>query len=103
MNLASATAVPYHHDGQEVENRIDRQQQRIDQGVMSGQLTEGEYDHLQTRLDRIDASYEHDMEKKGGHLTAKEAQNLNRREDSLSEQIYFDKHNLAHQPGAKTL
>ncbi len=70
---------------------------------MSGQLTEGEYDHLQTRLDRIDASYEHDMEKNGGHLTAKEAQNLNRREDSLSEQIYFDKHNLAHQSGAKTL
>jgi hypothetical protein len=87
----------------EVNNRVNRQQARIDQGVRSGQLTQREYDADENRLDRINAARERDLRANGGTLTPAERANLNHRLNGNSNQIYFTKHNLAHQPGARTI
>jgi hypothetical protein len=87
----------------EVNNRVNRQQGRINQGVASGQLTGREYNHDENRLDRINASRQADLAKNGGHLTPGERYNLNRRLNGNSNQIYFTKHDLRHQPGAPTI
>ncbi len=83
----------------EVLNREHLQQQRIAQGVGSGQLTARETGHLEHREATIDASRRADLRAHGGHLTAAEHANLNARENSVSAQIYDEKHNLRTQPG----
>ncbi len=93
-------ALPLAASAGEVDNRVHNEQARINQGVASGQLTRGEYTHVETRLERINASRRYDLRTNGGRLTAAEKRNLNVRENHLSNTIYFDKHNLAHQPGA---
>jgi hypothetical protein len=93
-------ALPLAASAGEVDNRIHNQQARINQGVASGQMTRGEYARTETRLDRINAGRRHDLRANGGRLTAAEKHNLNVRENHLSNTIYFDKHNRAHQPGA---
>ena len=83
----------------EVDNRIHHEQARIDHGVRDGQLTGREYQHLDNGLDRINAARRHDLASHGGHLTRAEYRNLNRRENNLSDSIYFDNHNRRTQPG----
>ncbi len=100
----SATAlciaiIPLAASAGEVDNRIHHEQARINQGVRSGQLTRNEYNHVDARLDRINAARRHDLAVNGGHLTSAEYRNLNRRENALSDGIYFDKHNRQTQPG----
>ena len=80
-----------------VEQRIDNQQNRINQGVKNGSLTAGEYHRLDNGLDRISAQRARDLRRNDGHLTPAEYRQLNREENRLSDRIYFDKHNRAHQ------
>ena len=94
VGLAAAAA----HAG-EVANREGIQQQRVGQGVASGQLTRGEANHIQVREARINASRQRDLAIHGGHLSGAERARLNARENSVSGQIYDDKHNLRTQPG----
>ncbi|MGD0473222.1 MAG: hypothetical protein ABSB70_08385 [Candidatus Velthaea sp.] len=94
------TALPLAANAGEVNNRIHNEQARINQGVSSGQLTRGEYMNVETRLQRINANRRRDLRANGGRLTVAERHNLNARENHLSNSIYFDKHNRAHQPGA---
>ena len=93
--LGSITAA---HAG-EVSNREGIQQQRVGQGVASGQLTRGEANHVEGREARINASRQRDLAVHGGHLTGAEHAQLNARENSVSGQIHDDKHNLRTQPG----
>ena len=81
----------------EVEQRIDNQQGRINQGVQNGSLTYGEYHRLDNGLDRIQAQRARDLRRNDGRLTPAEYRRLNREENHLSDRIYFDKHNRAHQ------
>jgi hypothetical protein len=85
----------------EVGNRIHNENARIDQGVRDGQLTQGEYDRTENGLDRIEAQRRRDLRAHDGNLTASERARLNREENNLSDHIYFDKHNRAHQPGVR--
>jgi hypothetical protein len=80
-----------------VEQRVDNQQHRINQGVRSGQLTRGEYHRLDNGLDRIQAQRQRDLRRNDGRLTAAEYRQLNRQQNRLSDRIYFDKHNRARQ------
>jgi hypothetical protein len=93
-------ALPLAASAGEVDNRIHNEQGRINQGVAGGQLTSREYNNVETRLDRINATRRSDLKANGGTLTAAEKHHFNVRESHLSNSIYFDKHNLAHQPGA---
>jgi hypothetical protein len=81
----------------EVGSRVENQQDRINQGVRSGQLTYGEYRHVDGNLDRINAQRRADLRANGGHLTAAERAQLNRELNRNSDLIYFDKHNRRHQ------
>ena len=94
-----ALLVPVAASAQEVSGREQQQQQRIGQGLASGQITAGGSAKLERREARINASRRADLAANGGHLTPGEYRNLNHRETAASAQIYKDKHNDIAQPG----
>jgi hypothetical protein len=90
---ALVALLPLAANAGEVENRIQDQQARINQGVRSGNLTYGEDRRLQGAENRIQAERNRDLARNDGHLTGHEAASLNRQENRLSTRIYADKHN----------
>ena len=94
-----AILLPLAASAQEVRDREARQQQRIGQGLASGQITANGAARIENRERRINASRRADLASNGGRLTAGEYRNLNRRENAASAQIYTDKHNNVAQPG----
>ena len=75
--------------------RKENQQDRIAQGVKSGQLTAGETAHLESKEAGINRETRADRAADGGKLTPAEKQQVNRQQNRLSKQIYTDKHNAA--------
>jgi len=82
---------------QEIKDRKENQQDRIAQGVKSGQLTAGETAKLETKEAGLNKEIRHERKQNGGNLTNKEKKQINRQQNRLSKQIYNDKHNAAHQ------
>ena len=86
-----------------IQQRKTDQQDRIANGLDSGQLTAGETRNLETQESDLNKE-EHDMRKlDDGHLTSADRQTLNQQQNQLSKQIYQDKHNAATaaQPGSE--
>ncbi len=81
----------------EVGKREENQQDRIAQGIKSGQLTAGEASHLERNQARINNEVRNDRAANGGHLTSQEKQQVNRQQNRQSRQIYRDKHNARKQ------
>ena len=80
-----------------VGDRKENQQDRIAQGVQSGQLTSGETKNLETKEAGLNKE-EHTMRSEDdGHLTAADRTKLNNQQNKLSNNIYNDKHNAAQQ------
>jgi hypothetical protein len=77
----------------EVGQRERNQQERIAQGVRSGQLTAGETAHLEGREAGINKEVRKDRAANGGKLTAAERRQVNHQENRTSRAIYRDKHN----------
>jgi hypothetical protein len=77
----------------EVGQRQRNQQERIAQGVKSGQLTAGETAHLEGRESAINKEVHNDRAANGGKLTAAEHQQVNRQQNRASGAIYNKKHN----------
>jgi hypothetical protein len=78
---------------QTINQRKENQQDRIGNGVQSGQLTAGETRNLETKESDINHE-EHDMRKlDNGHLTSSDRSTLNQQQNHVSNQIYNDKHN----------
>jgi len=71
------------------------QQQRIAQGVKSGQLTPRETANLEGKERAINGEVRADRRANGGTLTAGERAQVNAQHQNLSKQIYIDKHNAA--------
>jgi hypothetical protein len=79
-----------------VDKRQVRQQDRIAQGVASGQLTPLETARLETQEARLQHE-KHDMRvDNGGTLTAAEKLRLNNQQNRLSKSIYNQKHDGQH-------
>jgi hypothetical protein len=79
--------------GQTIQGRKNNQQERIGQGVRSGQLTARETGHLERREASVNRE-EHAMRRAdGGHLTAHDKAALTRRQNNISRSINKDKHN----------
>src|SRR6266403_1529116 len=76
-----------------VAQRKENQQDRIAQGVKSGQLTAGETANLETKEAAINGETKADRAANGGKLTAAEKKHINGQQNQLSKQIYKDKHN----------
>ena len=81
----------------EVGDRRENQQDRIAQGVSSGQLTAGETANLEKNESSINQEVRTDRSLNGGHLTNQERQVVNQQQNQMSRQIYQDKHNTATQ------
>lgn len=77
----------------EVGKRAENQQDRIAQGIKSGQLTAGEASHLESNEARINREVRNDRAANGGKLTQQEKAQVNRQQNRHSRQIYRDKHN----------
>ncbi|HEY2353020.1 MAG TPA: hypothetical protein VGH83_10940 [Candidatus Acidoferrum sp.] len=77
----------------EVGQRKENQQDRIAQGVKSGQLTAGETANLETKEAAINGETKADRAANGGKLTPAEKAQVNHQQNQLSHQIYNDKHN----------
>ena len=76
-----------------ITQRKENQQDRIANGVKSGQLTAGETSKLETKEAAINGETRADRAANGGKLTAAEKQQVNKQQNQLSNQIYNDKHN----------
>ncbi len=77
----------------EVDARQNNQQQRIGQGVESGQLTPRETARLENKEAKIRQEIRADRAANGGKLTAAERAKVNRQENRASKQIRRAKHN----------
>ena len=86
-------AVQNTHPKSEVGKRAENQQDRIAQGIKSGQLTAGEAAHLESNEAKINKELRNDRAANGGKLTPQERKQVNRQQNRTSRQIYRDKHN----------
>ena len=77
---------------QEATQRDVNQQQRIEQGLQSGQLNTKEAGQLEHQQSRIDQTEARDI-KRDGKLTGADQAQLNRMQNNASANIYKDKHN----------
>ncbi len=85
----------------QVGQRRENQQDRIAQGVKSGQLTAGETAKLENQQKGINQQVAADRSANGGKLTPGEKQQVNKEQNNASKNIYNKKHNAKTQPGAK--
>ncbi len=84
-----------------IAQRKENQQDRIANGVKSGQLTAGETANLETKEAAINGETKADRAANGGKLTAGEKQQVNKEQNQASKNIYKKKHNGATQGCAK--
>jgi methionine-rich copper-binding protein CopC len=90
--LAQTTPTPGAHDYNIGQRKVD-QQDRIANGVKSGQLTAGETSHLEHQEAGINKE-EHGMRAQdNGHLTSQDRKTLHAQQNQESRRIYHDKHN----------
>jgi hypothetical protein len=73
--------------------REANQDQRIANGLRSGQMTSGEAARAEQTQSNIDRQVHDDREANGGKLTGAERQQINGEQNAASRQIYDEKHN----------
>jgi len=76
-----------------IHERKENQQDRIANGVKSGQLTAGETANLEKREAHINKEIHNDRVANGGKLTPAERRQVNRQQNRTSRAIYRKKHN----------
>ncbi len=77
----------------QVNTRQGNQQSRIDNGVRSGQMTPGEANNVERRDNSIANQARTDRQANGGTLTGQERQQINNRQNNVSRSIVNDNHN----------
>ena len=81
---------PRPSDWQPLRERQANIEERIDQGVRSGELSRHEARGLRRQFEGLIAL--EDREKAEGHFGVREREDLQRRYDALSARIHFEKH-----------
>jgi hypothetical protein len=89
---AAGVPDPGHPRINEVQQRIDNQENRVDRGISDGQINAKQAAHDDAKLAREQNSLNHDEAKNGGHITKAEQRNLNKRLNKGSGQIYRQRH-----------
>ncbi|MGA8011154.1 MAG: YXWGXW repeat-containing protein [Candidatus Acidiferrales bacterium] len=84
---------PTHGGMDRVDNRQNRQQQRIGNGVKSGQMTPHEAAHAEHNEAAIHHEVHNDRAANGGHLTPQEHHQVEHQQNRESHQINNEKHN----------
>lgn len=90
-NVANA-----HYGDNEIGKRRQMQQDRIAQGIRSGQLTPEEAARAEGQQRNINQQIAADRRANGGALTPQERRNINRRQNRASRNIYNKRHNGRH-------
>ena len=75
-----------------IKKRAENQQDRIAQGIKSGQLTAGETTHLERKESALNSEVRDMRKVNGGTLTPKDRQVVNQQQNRLSRNIYAQKH-----------
>jgi hypothetical protein len=83
---------PGHPRVNQVDNRLENQQDRIQQGVKNGTLSKQEARQLWRNDRKVAAQERRDMAANGGHLTKQEQRQLNHELNHNSNKIYNEKH-----------
>jgi hypothetical protein len=91
-SLAMAQDVPDHPRVNEVNQRLDNQQARINQGLANGTMTGKEAARDEAHDANIAKRESVDEAKHDGHLTKAEQNRLNKSENKNSRHIYRQKH-----------
>jgi hypothetical protein len=86
------TPTPGQH-GYDINQRKTNQQERIGQGVQSGQLTAGETSRLEHQEAGINKEEKGMRAQDNGHLTKSDRATLHHQQNQESRRIYRDKHN----------
>src|SRR5215467_12710187 len=88
-----------HYGNNEVGQRRENQQDRIAQGIKSGQMTAGEAARSEKQQQGINKQVARDRKANGGKLNASEKKQINKEQNAASGNIYRKKHNAKTQPG----
>jgi hypothetical protein len=92
QTTTATTPTPGQHD-HNINQRKTNQQDRIAQGVKSGQLTAGETSHLEHQEAGINKEERGMRAQDNGHLTKSDRSTLHKQQNQESRRIYRDKHN----------
>lgn len=90
--LAQSTPTPGKNDYDIQQRKVD-QQQRIGNGVKSGQLTAGETSRLEHQEAGINKEERGMRAQDNGHLTKQDRKTIHHQQNQESRRIYRDKHN----------
>jgi hypothetical protein len=90
-------AATQHNGNGLVGQRKENQQNRIANGVRSGQLTAGETAKLENKQQGVNRTVAGMRQANGGKLTAADKTAVNQQQNKASKQIYAKKHNAAKQ------
>ena len=91
----SSTAASTPVSGESIQDRKENQQDRIANGVKSGQLTAGETANREKKQAALNQEERNMRKLDNGKLTAADKTTLTQQQNQLSKQIYQDKHNAA--------
>ncbi|MGB2668657.1 MAG: hypothetical protein WAK48_32025 [Candidatus Acidiferrum sp.] len=89
ISAADRTAGQNYHPNEREAN----QDQRIANGLRSGEMTSGEAARAERTQSNIDQQVHNDRAANGGKLTGQERQQINSEQNAASRQIYNEKHN----------
>ena len=84
--------------GQEIQERKENQQDRIAQGVASGELTARETARIEGKESELNQETRDMRALDGGKLTPQDRATVNQQQNKLSKQIYEQKHDEQTQP-----
>jgi hypothetical protein len=91
-SIAQTAPVPDHPRENEVNQRLDNQQARIDQGLANGTMSGKQAARDEKHDENIAQREAVDESKHNGHLTKGEQNRLNKSENKNSRRIYRQKH-----------
>ena len=100
LALTAFGAVAAGTDTPRIDQRQANQEQRIDKGIASGELTRREarrMNHQQNVINRAE-----DKAKADGVVTAQEKKRLTKAQNATSKRIHRQKHDAQDRPGAKS-
>ena len=91
-SMAQTAPVPDHPRENEVNQRLDNQQARINQGLANGTMTNKQAARDEQHDENIAQREAADESKHNGHITKAQQHRLNRSENKNSRRIYRQKH-----------
>ena len=86
--------VPGHPRVNEVDQRLQNQQNRIDNGVNNGKMNAKQEERDETRDSKVSQEMSADEAKHNGHITKAEQAHMNRQLNRNSKHIYNQKHDV---------